>query len=175
MHLKKVIKISPLGRVLKKGFLQAPVTCLLGVISVAMVANVSLAQNGETPVKPERKTVPLQSPFQEDEDLVALERAKEEARLKAAKEEAAAKVMQEESRKLALRAALAPIKILARGLQGERAVVLLAVDSNRRIMLAKDETMVLTTPAGAMELRLLKVTRQTLSFELEDGTILPLQ
>lgn len=111
----------------------------------------------------------------EDEELIAIEKAKEEARLKADREKADAVEMREENRKVALRAAMAPIKVLARGLQGDRAVVLLAVDSSRRIMLAKDETMVLTTPAGAIELRLIKVTRQTLSFELEDGTLIPLQ
>ncbi len=123
--------------------------------------------------EPARK--PLVSPFQEDEELMALERAREEARLKAELEAKLAAETKEETRRVAIQAALAPIKVLARGLQGNRAVVLLALDSNRRIMLAKDESMTLNTTVGAVEIRLRSVTRQTLSFELSDGTILPLQ
>lgn len=118
---------------------------------------------------------PSSSPFQEDEDLRIMERAKEEARLKAEAEAAAAAKAKEDARRMAIQTAMAPIKILARGKQGDRAVVLLALDATRRVTIALNEPMTLNTAAGAVEMRLTKVTRQTLTFELSDGTILPLQ
>lgn len=166
MHLNNVIDTFCAWRPLRR---------LPWIALLVLLTGTAGAQQDPAPTEPPAKKAPLQSPFQEDEDMMALERAREEARLKAEREENMAAQNREESRKVALRAALAPIKVLARGLQGERAVVLLALDNTRRIMLAKDETMVLATAAGAVELRLRTVTRQTLSFELEDGTILPLQ
>lgn len=142
-------------------------------------SSLSLAQEGQLPLISEPASATsaeaAASPFGEDQDLVAQARAQEEARIKAAKEEAAAAELKAETRRVSIQTALAPIKVLARGLQGERAVVLIALDGNRRIMIAKNERMTLNTTTGTVELLLKDVTRQTLSFELNDGTILPLQ
>lgn len=75
----------------------------------------------------------------------------------------------------AARAAVQPWRILARGISGERAVVILALDPERRAFVSKGDTITLDTPNGAMQLRLTSIGRQSLEFTLPDGTLIHLQ
>ena len=149
---------------------------LLSTVTALLLASVAAAQDikdikdptfvSQTPTPKAALTehAPIKSPFQEDEELKALEKAKEDALLKAL-----------EAKRIAVQTAVAPIRVLARGLQGERAVVLLALDANHHVMLAKGDPLQLNTTAGTVEIRLKNVTRQSVSLELSDGTLLPLQ
>lgn len=115
------------------------------------------------------------SPFQEDAEERAKAEAEEAVRMqeeKAAAEAAANKV---EARRMAIQMAVAPIKVLARGIQRDKSVALLALDGTRRIMIAKGDTLSLNTTAGAVEFKLTTVTKQSLTFELSDGTQLTIQ
>lgn len=57
----------------------------------------------------------------------------------------------------------------------ERAVVILALDPERRAFVSKGDTITLDTPNGAMQLRLTSIGRQSLEFTLPDGTLIHLQ